>query len=105
MTPFTLQLIKIPGVTLGVEEVPVGQDRFVWVPHNNHTSSLESADVILKDNIESCLKSEEDLLLIDKITVIQFTIMEITIIQSTIMEIMMITSYNLPPRKSVMLVR
>ena len=88
-------------MTLGVEEIPVGQDRFVRVPHNHHTSPLESADVILKDNIESCLKSEEDLLL----TVIQFTIMEITIIQSTIMEIMMITSYNLPPRKSVMLVR
>ena len=69
MLPFILQLIKIPGVTqipgvtLGVEEVPVGQDRFVRVPHNNHTSSLESADVILKDNNESCLKSEEDLLL------------------------------------------
>ena len=63
MSSFTLQLIKIPGVTLGVEEVPVGQDRFVRVPHNHHTSPLETADVILKDNIESCLKSEEDLLL------------------------------------------
>ena len=54
MLPFILQLIKIPGVTLGVEEVPVGQDRFVRVPHNHHTSSLERADVILEDNIESC---------------------------------------------------
>ena len=48
---FLLQLLQncdLPCVTFGVEKVPIGENSFVGVPHNYHSSSLECANVLLR---------------------------------------------------------
>ena len=35
-------------MTFGVEKVPIGKNRFVGIPHNYHSSSLERANVLLR---------------------------------------------------------
>ena len=48
---FFLQLLQncdLPCVTFGVEKVPIGENSFVGVPHNYHSSSLERANVLLR---------------------------------------------------------
>ena len=43
-------------MTFGVEKVPIGKNRFVGIPHNYHSSSLERANVLLRKIITQNMK-------------------------------------------------